>query len=294
MEELQRRARDENGKSILVPQDINYNEWETKYVTNNDNGGIIKGQTNKKTIKTAKTIKVQNNIGANLKPKAFNINEYKDRMINDYKYYSKDEVLDSMRRFSSESNLFIERQLNKKGFDKLPQKLNEIDFNNLSDDEYIKVKRGIKDYNGISAEKLKNDFINGKLFAGRGNFGSGTYTAVDEEIAKHYGDTILDIAIPKNANIINYKDLVKLKNENLTKLDSVLYSDEFRKKYGNTFKTVVEKSLEDFSTYAINMNYDIIQVDVNDYKRLLVPTINIKNLHPYYIVLNRGKVIVKE
>lgn len=263
-------------------------------MTNSDNGGIMKEQANKKTIKSAKTFKVQNNIGANLKPKAFDINEYKDKMIKDHKYYSKDEVLASMNPLGSESNLFIEQQLNKKGFDKLPQKLNETDFNNLSNSEYIKVKRGIKDYNGILAEELKDDFINGKLFAGRGNFGSGTYTAVDEEIARHYGDTILDIAIPKNANIINYKELVKLKNENLTKIDNILYSDEFRTKYGNTFKMVVEKSLKDCSTYAINMNYDVIQVDVDIYKQTLNVATDTKKLHPYYIVLNRSKVIVKE
>lgn len=31
-EELQRRARDENGKTILVPQDMTYKEWYDKYV----------------------------------------------------------------------------------------------------------------------------------------------------------------------------------------------------------------------------------------------------------------------
>lgn len=40
-EGLTRRARDENGKSILVPQDMNYQQWKEKYVTNNNNGGII-------------------------------------------------------------------------------------------------------------------------------------------------------------------------------------------------------------------------------------------------------------
>lgn len=33
-EELQRRAKDENGNPILVPQDINYQEWKKKYVDN--------------------------------------------------------------------------------------------------------------------------------------------------------------------------------------------------------------------------------------------------------------------
>lgn len=33
-EELQRRARDENGKSILVPQDMSYKEWKENYIIN--------------------------------------------------------------------------------------------------------------------------------------------------------------------------------------------------------------------------------------------------------------------
>lgn len=58
LDELQRRARDENGKPILVPQDMSYKDWYNKYVTNGNNSGIIKGQP-KKTIKSAKTFKLQ-------------------------------------------------------------------------------------------------------------------------------------------------------------------------------------------------------------------------------------------
>ena len=253
----------------------------------------------KNISKTRKKIKTNINYSkvkqtsTNLKPQEYNIDKYKDNIIKNYKYYSQDKVLKSMGRFSSDSNLFIEHQLNSKGFDKLPTKLSVIEFDKLPADNYIKVKRGLKNYNGISAEKLKDDFINGKLYVGRGNFGSGTYTAVDSAIAENYGNTIIDIAIPKNVNIINYKDLLKIKKENFTKLDSLLYSNDFKEKYGSTFKTVLEKSLEDYSTYAIYMNYDVIQVDVEDYKRLLNIT-DVDNLHPYYIILNRGKVIVKE
>lgn len=31
-EGLERRARDENGNSILVPQDMSYKEWKEKYI----------------------------------------------------------------------------------------------------------------------------------------------------------------------------------------------------------------------------------------------------------------------
>lgn len=54
----ERIARNENGKTYYVPGDMNYKEWEAKYVTNSDNSGIIQEQT-KKIIKSAKTFKVQ-------------------------------------------------------------------------------------------------------------------------------------------------------------------------------------------------------------------------------------------
>ena len=35
-EGLQRRAKDKNGKSITIPQNINYQEWKNKYIDNNE------------------------------------------------------------------------------------------------------------------------------------------------------------------------------------------------------------------------------------------------------------------
>lgn len=46
MERLQRRARDENGKSILVPQDMSYKEWYNQYVDKEE--GIIDNLFNKR------------------------------------------------------------------------------------------------------------------------------------------------------------------------------------------------------------------------------------------------------
>ncbi len=48
IEGLQRRARDENGKSILVPQDMSYKEWYNKYVEGSDY--VIKTQDNYKAV----------------------------------------------------------------------------------------------------------------------------------------------------------------------------------------------------------------------------------------------------
>lgn len=60
-EELQRRAKDENGNTIFVPQDINYEQWKEKYIgnmsTSQKNDGKIK--ENIQTIKNLKSINVE-------------------------------------------------------------------------------------------------------------------------------------------------------------------------------------------------------------------------------------------
>ena len=234
---------------------------------------------------------VKNDI-INTKPISFNIDDYKNDILQNSTYYSKDDVLKSMAKYGNDSNLLLEKQFKDKGYDKLSTKLKTLDYDNLSSNDYIKVKRGVKPTSSLNAQQMKDDFINGKLYVGRGNFGSGTYTAVNEEIAKSYGDTIIDIAIPKNANIVKIDDLLPVMKENRDKLDMFMDSDEFRVKYNGNLRLTIQKSLKDLSLYATRMNYDVIEVPVEHYKRLLrdVP----KDPKPYYIILNRSKVIVKE
>lgn len=54
-EKLERKARDENGKPILVPQDMNYQEWYKKYVEGVDY--VVKTQNNYKAIDEKLSIK---------------------------------------------------------------------------------------------------------------------------------------------------------------------------------------------------------------------------------------------
>lgn len=55
IERLRRRARDENGKTILAPQDMNYQEWYNKYVEGSDY--IVKVQGNYKAVNERLSIK---------------------------------------------------------------------------------------------------------------------------------------------------------------------------------------------------------------------------------------------
>lgn len=52
---LERKARDENGKPTLVPQDMNYKDWYDKYVESNEY--IIKTQNNYKAVNEKLSIK---------------------------------------------------------------------------------------------------------------------------------------------------------------------------------------------------------------------------------------------
>lgn len=59
-ENLQRRARDENGNSILVSQDMTYKQWYSKYVEGSDY--VIKTQNNYKAVNEKLSIKQAMNI----------------------------------------------------------------------------------------------------------------------------------------------------------------------------------------------------------------------------------------
>lgn len=69
-EGLQRRARDEDGKSILVSQDMSYNEWKEKYVNNVSTKQEKDGTINVEdsiVVRKLKTTNIEYNIAQKLK-----------------------------------------------------------------------------------------------------------------------------------------------------------------------------------------------------------------------------------
>ena len=76
-EGLQRRARDENGNSILVPQDMNYQQWYNKYVDKEE--GIIDNLFNKNHKVQYKDITKQK---TNMINQAFNNDNIKNVALN--------------------------------------------------------------------------------------------------------------------------------------------------------------------------------------------------------------------
>lgn len=149
IENLQRRARDENGKPILVPQNMNYKEWYKQNVTNTNKNAIIE--------------KIPNNI------KDF------------YNYLSKNNKLENLTTFKRNEidGVIRGKELNKiLGYDKLPKIVSKEEFEKLAEQSNIgKLYRGVQAETKELGTKYINDFKYGKLYAGKGVYGNGTYVA---------------------------------------------------------------------------------------------------------------------
>lgn len=159
-------------------------------------------------------------------------------------------------------------------FNEKPTVLNDKEFNKLSDKEYIKTFRGY-----IDGEKTAEEYINNFKYkenaygTGGYQYGVGHYTITDKDTALQYGK-IIEIAIPKNARIIEHSDLLNIHYKNFEKYNDNL--EEYYDKYGDKVTTILDYMNSNESATAILQNYDIVK----------------KN--NMYIILNRGIIKVKE
>lgn len=178
----------------------------------------------------------------------------------------------------------------RQGFNKKPKLMKKSEFENLSDNDYIKLYRGISDGQKSASEYIEQ-FKKGKNEYGTGltAYGVGHYTSTDKKIAESYGH-VMEMAIPKNAKIgtINMQDY----NENdIMELSAKTYRpyvnnmEQYYNKYGDNIATIIEELEREPSSWAIMNGYDAIRV---------VDNMNSNIKGETYIVLNRGKVIVKD
>lgn len=290
---LQRRARDEDGNSILVPQDMNYQEWKEKYVTNSDNGVIIKEQP-KKTIKSVKVQakeKVPNN------------------PIDFYRYLLNINNKEDFTTFNSDENGYITGQrLNSiLGYDNLPKKVSIEEFEKISKESEFGIL-----YRGVSAETPEkcrsyiDGFINGKFYSGgqAGHiYGKGTYTGFGElgkQTANNYANgsrygQVLEMVLDKNAKTITYYDLFKEVNEEVDKFIKDNYQkyniDSYSKLITNLNK--IEKHDEFMTHYVLNVMHDVgYNASIKGYDAIIADNELAKQ--KYVIILNRSKVVVHE
>lgn len=98
IENLQRKARDENGKPILVPRDMTYKEWDSKYVDKEE--GIIDNLFNKISKTKLKNITEQKNniinqafVNNNIKNIAMNTNIKSIKLGGNKSYHQKGKIV---------------------------------------------------------------------------------------------------------------------------------------------------------------------------------------------------------
>ncbi len=180
------------------------------------------------------------------------------------------DIVENSNNYDKELCLFFQERNN---FNGNPKVLNKDEFDKLSDKDYIKVHRGFHD-SEKTAEKYIEQFKYGNNEYGNGGiqYGVGHYTILDEKAASQYGKTI-EIAIPKNAKIIEHDDLLEQHYRNFEKYNDNL--EKYYNKYGDKTTTILDYMNNNESATAILSNYDVVKK--ND----------------MYIVLNRSIIIVK-
>lgn len=134
-------------------------------------------------------------------------------------------------------NLVAERL----GYADKPNVLSSEAYDNLSDEEFYKYYRGIReqDANGqvLETDTLKQSFLFGKYRSGSGDTGSGNYATESQSYAHGYAEQlingeyehpILRIAIPKSAKLVERGEAWRLADKARAKVE---------KKYGDSIFT---------------------------------------------------------
>ena len=167
----------------------------------------------------------------------------------------------------------------KTGYNRKPSILSKKEFENLDNEEYIKVVRGLSD--GIkTALEYKEQFKYGENTYGSGGsvYGVGTYGAINTEDTDYYGNVKMNLAISKKSKIINYdtiyKEQMKLRNEFESRKEELYKNYEL--KHVKTLEAITNNY--NISAYAMMKGNDAIYIKDRN----------------WYLILNRGIVFVEE
>lgn len=261
---------------------MNYNQWYNKYVTNNDKGAIIERQP-KKTIKFAKTIKIQTK---------------EERIPNNIK--------DFHTYYRSKTNkILTPSSLNEViGYDKLPTIVSKKEFNQLAaNNKYGVLERGFKTGKGtLNIDQIIDNYKYGDFYVGEGIYGSGTYTAYGNnahKIALSYAsnneqfsceNNVVKYLLKDDARVIKYSDLRKMRDEELKQLIKENgfkdYFDVIENGFKNIKTTEISKyimEMQDAGVYASIKGYDAIDTFADNVWG---------DENSYIVILNRKKMIM--
>jgi hypothetical protein len=194
------------------------------------------------------------------------------------------------------------------GYNDLPQLVDPLEFDAMS-----AKPNAVKVYRGLGTEeapKYIQQYKTGEHYAGYGVFGNGTYTSTRFDTARGYafGDkNIIEIIIPDSTNFVNHKDLKEMGTAVNKELNAIIKAGEAKAKtemqaagfndWGNPiWRAWIEEAtkydraravLGDPGSLATLLGYDGIKIDVEKMNPSDVQEF-------FYVVLNRGKAVMKK
>lgn len=279
-----RAARDEDGNTYYVENDIKYKDWYQNNVKSDDN---LKNVSKSDKIKE----KVPNN------------------SVDFYKYLLNNKNKEDFTTTKSDENGYITGQrLNSMlGYDNLPKKVSIEEFEKLSkESEFGTLYRGVTAETAEKCQSYIDDFKNGRFYSGgqAGHiYGKGTYTGFGElgkQTARNYANgseygQVLEMVLDKNAKTITYYDLFKEVNNEVDEFIKNNYKkyniDNYMKLITNLNK--IEKEDEFMTQYVLNVMHDVgYNASIKGYDAIIADNEFAKQ--KYVVVLNRSKVIVHE
>lgn len=191
------------------------------------------------------------------------------------KEYAK-EITSGKYKLDSSSGYSLSNYLNSKlGYDALPQVLPENEFKKEISDRQL-LYRGISGTTDKNVEEMVDSFKYGKFYAGRGIYGYGTYTDSNVEVARIYTRNgefgkIMEMYLDEDAKVADYKKLF------------IEYE-----KTGIPAKMAQFKELNDYEELLNNLG---AYASIKGYDAIALNGFQGKT---HVLILNRGKVIVKE
>lgn len=184
-----------------------------------------------------------------------------------------DELLKDNSWLTYDNGYPISNYLNKKlGYDALPRVVSAEEFDALRGNKDV-LYRGVTSTADASAKEMVDEFKHGKFYAGRGIYGYGTYTDTDKRVAEYYASygkgEIMEMILADDARTVDYKKIFTEYEK--TGIPRII---------GNK-PEAYQDVLDNVGSYAAIKGYDAILLNGFQNKQ-------------HVVILNRGKVIVKE
>lgn len=192
-----------------------------------------------------------------------------------------------------------------KGYNKLPQVIPTVEFNQIKKTADVTVYRGISGNQEKRSWDFADEYLTGNHYAGYGVYGNGTYSSTVLARARDYAQngigegTILEMLIKDKSNFITASEIRKLRKEFETDLRvdlKALSSARFEANVaGDTL--LAEKLSKEMSDLELAQNFvtdDGVFATMTDYDGIELPVSeDNEEKEFFYVILNRGKMIVK-